>query len=356
MQIFLQSLASRTVALDVRPTDTLRDLQRAVQHRVDPVPPHRQRLVFAGHQLDDPAKTLADYRVRPGATLRLALRLRGGIDFQNRAGSKFGGGGVMSEQHAAAERRERLRKLALETIDLAKDPYFLKNHLGTFECKLCLTLHTTEGNYLAHTQGKRHQNNLGRRAAREEKMGLAAKAPAAAAAAAAQQHQQQQQQQQAAIKIGRPGYKVTKSRDLRTKQRTLLFEVDYPQAENQPRHRFMSTFEQRVEAADQPRHRFMSTFEQRVEPPDKAFQFLLFACEPYETVAFKIPNEPLDKREGAFLTNWDPDGKTFTLRLSLADPAALAADAERKRAATDAAGRAGAPKRRVLAADAGVVH
>ena len=337
MQIFLQSLASRTVALDVRPTDTLRDLQRAVQHRVDPVPPHRQRLVFAGHQLDDPAKTLADYRVRPGATLRLALRLRGGIDFQNRAGSKFGGGGVMSEQHAAAERRERLRKLALETIDLAKDPYFLKNHLGTFECKLCLTLHTTEGNYLAHTQGKRHQNNLGRRAAREEKMGLAAKAPAAAAAAAAQQ-QQQQQQQQAAIKIGRPGYKVTKSRDPQTNQRTLLFEVDYPQA------------------ADQPRHRFMSTFEQRVEPPDKAFQFLLFACEPYETVAFKIPNEPLDKREGAFLTNWDPDGKTFTLRLSLADPAALAADAERKRAATDAAGRAGAPKRRVLAADAGVVH
>jgi splicing factor 3A subunit 2 len=334
MQIFLQSLASRTVALDVRPTDTLRDLQRAVQHRVDPVPPHRQRLVFAGHQLDDPAKTLADYRVRPGATLRLALRLRGGIDFQNRAGSKFGGGGVMSEQHAAAERRERLRKLALETIDLAKDPYFLKNHLGTFECKLCLTLHTTEGNYLAHTQGKRHQNNLGRRAAREEKMGLAAKAPAAAAAA--QQHQQQQQQ--AAIKIGRPGYKVTKSRDPQTNQRTLLFEVDYPQA------------------ADQPRHRFMSTFEQRVEPPDKAFQFLLFACEPYETVAFKIPNEPLDKREGAFLTNWDPDGKTFTLRLSLADPAALAADAERKRAATDAAGRAGAPKRRVLAADAGVVH
>ena len=338
MQIFLQSLASRTVALDVRPTDTLRDLQRAVQHRVDPVPPHRQRLVFAGHQLDDPAKTLADYRVRPGATLRLALRLRGGIDFQNRAGSKFGGGGVMSEQHAAAERRERLRKLALETIDLAKDPYFLKNHLGTFECKLCLTLHTTEGNYLAHTQGKRHQNNLGRRAAREEKMGLAAKAPAAAAAAAAAQQHQQQQQQQAAIKIGRPGYKVTKSRDPQTNQRTLLFEVDYPQA------------------ADQPRHRFMSTFEQRVEPPDKAFQFLLFACEPYETVAFKIPNEPLDKREGAFLTNWDPDGKTFTLRLSLADPAALAADAERKRAATDAAGRAGAPKRRVLAADAGVVH
>ena len=338
MQIFLRSLTSRTVALDVQPGDTVHDLQRAIQHQVDAVPPHRQRLAFNTTALDDPAKTLRDYRVTPGATLRLALGLRGGIDFQHRAGSKFGGGGVMSEQQAAADRKERLRKLALETVDLNKDPYFLKNHLGTFECKLCLTLHTTEGNYLAHTQGKRHQNNLGRRAAREEKMGLAAKAPAAAAAAAAAPQHQQHQQQQAAIKIGRPGSQGTKSRDPQTNQRTLLFEVDYPQA------------------ADQPRHRFMSTFEQRVEPPDKAFQFLLFACEPYETVAFKIPNEPLDKREGAFLTNWDPDGKTFTLRLSLADPAALAADAERKRAATDAAGRAGAPKRRVLAADAGVVH
>jgi splicing factor 3A subunit 2 len=46
----------------------------------------------------------------------------------------------------------------------------MKNHLGSFECKLCLTLHTTEGNYLAHTQGKRHQQNLGRRAAREEQV------------------------------------------------------------------------------------------------------------------------------------------------------------------------------------------
>jgi splicing factor 3A subunit 2 len=87
------------------------------------------------------------------------------IDFQHREGSKIGSGGVLSESQAAQERRERLRKLALETIDISKDPYFMRNHLGGFECKLCLTLHQTEGNYLAHTQGKRHQSNLGRRAA-----------------------------------------------------------------------------------------------------------------------------------------------------------------------------------------------
>jgi len=61
----------------------------------------------------------------------------------------------MSEGQAARDRKERLRQLALETVDLNKDPYFMRNHLGTYECKLCLTLHTTEGSYLAHTQAKK---------------------------------------------------------------------------------------------------------------------------------------------------------------------------------------------------------
>ena len=112
MQIFLRSLTSRTVALDVQPGDTVHDLQRAIQHQVDAVPPHRQRLAFNTTALDDPAKTLRDYRVTPGATLRLALGLRGGIDFQHRAGSKFGGGGVMSEQQAAAAYMPRVRTLS----------------------------------------------------------------------------------------------------------------------------------------------------------------------------------------------------------------------------------------------------
>ncbi|CEG37642.1 splicing factor 3a subunit 2 [Plasmopara halstedii] len=172
------------------------------------------------------------------------------MDFQNRVGSKPGSGGVASESQSNVDRRERLRKLALETVDLAKDPYFMKNHLGTYECKLCLTLHNNEGNYLAHTQG----------------------------------------------------YKVTKQRDPDSSARILLFQIAYP------------------EIADklQPRHRFMSAFEQKVEVPDKNWQYLLFACEPYETVAFKIPNVDIDKSEGKFFSNWDKDGKTFTLQLTFA--------------------------------------
>lgn len=42
-------------------------------------------------------------------------------------------------------------------------------HTGTYECKLCLTLHNNEGSYLAHTQGKKHQSNLARRAAKDAK-------------------------------------------------------------------------------------------------------------------------------------------------------------------------------------------
>lgn len=30
----------------------------------------------------------------------------------------------------------------------------MRNHLGQYECRLCLTLHNNEGNYLAHTQAR----------------------------------------------------------------------------------------------------------------------------------------------------------------------------------------------------------
>ena len=217
------------------------------------------------------------------------------MDRQNRAGSKFGGGGLMSESAANADRRERLRKLALETVDLNKDPYYFVNHLGKAECKLCLTLHNNEGNYLAHTQGRKHQQNLARRVALEARNAAARPMPSpsqAAAAAAARSARK-------ALKIGRPGYKVVKSRCLQTRKRSLLFELDYPEGA----------------VGVQPRHRFMSSYEQKIEPPDKKYQYILFACEPYDTIGFKIANEAIDKSEGMFFTNWDAVGKKFSLRL-----------------------------------------
>lgn len=66
------------------------------------------------------------------------------MDFQNRPGGKTGGGGVASWSETNRDRRERLRQLALETIDLNKDPYFMKNHLGSFtffRANLMITLY-----------------------------------------------------------------------------------------------------------------------------------------------------------------------------------------------------------------------
>jgi splicing factor 3A subunit 2 len=78
---------------------------------------------------------------------------------------------------------------------------------------------------------------------------------------------------------------VTKSRDLHSKQRSLTFEVDYPEAEE----------------GVQPRHRFMSAYEQKVETADKNYQYLV-ACDPY-------------KREGRFFTSWDRKTFKFVLQL-----------------------------------------
>ncbi|EED91120.1 predicted protein [Thalassiosira pseudonana CCMP1335] len=221
------------------------------------------------------------------------------VDRQNRVGSKFGGGGVSSAQQSERERKDRLRELALETIDLAKDPYLMRNHLGTYECKLCLTLHTNEANYLSHTQGKKHQAGLARRAAMEAKL---ARQKGETDVMMPMRSTTASQRAETKVKIGRPGYEVSKSRDPESNARCLTFELHYPELDD-ARNR-------------QPRHRFMSAYEQRVEtPPDRNYQYLLIACDPYETVAFKIPNEPIDKKEGKFVTNWDWEGKVFTLTL-----------------------------------------
>lgn len=209
------------------------------------------------------------------------------MDFQNRVGNKFGTGGPATDQEIASDRRERLRKLALETIDLSKDPYFMKNHLGGYECKLCLTLHTNEGSYLAHTQGKKHQINLARRAAKERADATIMPQPKTTSGP------------RKTVKIGRPGYRVTKERDPDTSQKALLFEIEYPEIEDKVK----------------PRHRFMSAYEQKIEPPDSKYQYILFAADPYETIGFKIPNMEIDKETAGFFSTWDGNRKVYTMQV-----------------------------------------
>ncbi|KAI0597395.1 hypothetical protein F4775DRAFT_251961 [Biscogniauxia sp. FL1348] len=225
------------------------------------------------------------------------------MDYQNRAGSKFGGGGVASHSATNADRRERLRKLALETIDLDKDPYFFRNHVGSFECRLCLTVHQNDGSYLAHTQGKKHQTNLARRAAREQKegkgqidpnTGLPVGVVGAGFGAGAMVRRN-------VVKIGRPGYRITKVRDQVTRQQGLLFQLQYPEV---------------APTAGPPKVRFMSAFEQRVDdPPDKNYQYMLVAAEPYETCGFKLQAREIDRSGDRYWTWWDADLKEFWVQV-----------------------------------------
>lgn len=193
----------------------------------------------------------------------------------------------------AMDRRERLRKLAMETIDLAKDPYILRTHLGTLECRLCLTLHVNEGSYLAHTQGKKHQTNLARRAARDQhEMMLNAPPPPSANAV----------KKKTFVKIGRPGYKIVKIRDPVTQRLGLLFTVALPEIKDGVR----------------PRRRFMSAFEQKREAPNRALQYLVIAAEPYETIAFAIPAKDMVEAEedgDSVWEHWDADDKVYSSQL-----------------------------------------
>ncbi|KAF8304999.1 splicing factor 3a [Clavulina sp. PMI_390] len=216
----------------------------------------------------------------------------------NRVGSKFGGGGVAGASEANVDRRERLRKLALETIDLAKDPYILRNHLGSLECRLCLTLHTNEGSYLAHTQGKKHQTNLARRAAKDAKDGQLLIAPAPMANI---QHKQ-------FFKIGKPGYRVMKVRA------RLEYDVDAVSLSSKEG-MHVCIHLPHIKEGVIPRKRFMSAWEQKKETPNRAFQYLIVAAEPYETIAFRVPSREIENEVDDDPTwnwsHWDPDTKQY---------------------------------------------
>ena len=126
--------------------------------------------------------------------------------------------------------------------------------------------------------------------------------------------------------------------------------VDYPEIAEGifPRHRFMSAYEQKVDLFG---FFLVETFIlynlSKVEPPDRKWQYLLFAAEPYETIAFKVdpnlwsrvhhcnkmsisvypiynqvPSREVDKSEQRFWSHWNKETKEFFLQFSfkLSDP------------------------------------
>ncbi|KAG2582004.1 uncharacterized protein LOC120711610 [Panicum virgatum] len=95
MQVFVRTLGGRSLALDVSPSDTVDAVKAWVQAR-ERVAAADQRLVFAGRELGDGRRTLAEYGVGKEANLFLHRRLRGG------AGGGAGAAGSRRATTAAA--------------------------------------------------------------------------------------------------------------------------------------------------------------------------------------------------------------------------------------------------------------
>ncbi|XP_074285920.1 ubiquitin-ribosomal protein eL40 fusion protein [Silene latifolia] len=76
MQIFVKTLGSKTMSMEVESSLSVASLKAQLQHKQG-IPKEEQRLIFGGKQLEDD-RTLAAYNIHNESTVDLSLRLRGG--------------------------------------------------------------------------------------------------------------------------------------------------------------------------------------------------------------------------------------------------------------------------------------
>lgn len=247
------------------------------------------------------------------------------MDYQNRAGSKKGSGGIASSSQENLHRRKQVEDLlsggqevpysfqdaAKEEDEHAKkNPYIYRNHAGRLVCKLCNTMHMSWSSVERHVSGKKHGLNVLRRGGSTH---MAQQSEISEEESLFQQKVEAVRSELRNLGI-MPHYQVSKVKAPNTGHLGLAMKVTYP------------PIEFRFDNDDKPCARVMTSFEIAEENDDDK-KYLVIAYEPYETIAVEIPNQEVVLDESSPTTEfavddfnsrstyWDKDEKIFYVQL-----------------------------------------